>query len=100
MLKLNSIAEILVRNVKIRKLASFVFKLKRFLKVKNSVSSDIEKLKILSIDLISKSNIIKDYFSIEDTKGLIEKEKNINIITRMLTLFIYMNLLEEFVIKD
>ncbi len=97
MLKLNNIAENLVRNVKIRKLARFALKLKNILNIKNSVSSDIEKLKILSLNLISKSNIIKDYLSIEDTKGLIEKEKNISIITRMLTLFIYMNLLEEFV---
>ena len=100
MLKLNNMAENLVRNVKIRKLARFALKLKSFLTIKNSVNSDIEKLKILSLNLISKSNIIKDYISIEDTKRLIEKEKNFSIITRMLTLFIYMNLLEEFVIKD
>ena len=51
----------------------------------------MEELKLFSIELISKSNILKDYFSIEDTKRLIEKEKNISVITRILTLFLYMN---------
>lgn len=51
----------------------------------------MEELKLFSIELISKSNILKDYFSIEDTKRFIEKEKNISVITRILTLFLYMN---------
>ncbi|GAG98203.1 unnamed protein product, partial [marine sediment metagenome] len=74
MLKLNNIAENLVRNVKIRKLASFALKLKKKISNRRLVSPKMEELKIFSIDLISKSNILKDYFSFEDTKRLIEKE--------------------------
>lgn len=91
MLKLNNIAEKLVRNVKIRKLASFALKLKNKMSDRHLVSPKMEELKLFSIELISKSNILKDYFSIEDTKRLIEKEKNISVITRILTLFLYMN---------
>ena len=91
MLKLNNIAEKLVRNVKIRKLASFTLKLKKNLSDRRLVSPKMEELKLFSIELISKSNILKDYFSIKDTKRLIEKEKNISVITRILTIFLYMN---------
>ncbi len=91
MLKLNNIAENLVRNVRIRKLASFMLKLIKIWSNRRLVSPKMAKLKLFSIELISKSNILKDYFSIEDTKRLIEKEKNISVITRILTLFLYMN---------
>ena len=90
MLKLNNLAENLVRNVKIRKLASFAFKLKKLLSDRGEVNLKMEKLKLFSIKLISKSNILKDYFSIGETIRLIEKEKNISVITRILTLFLYM----------
>ena len=97
MLKLNNLVEKLVRNVTIRKLASFTFKLKKKISNRRVVNPKMEELKIFSIELISKSNILQDYFPIEDTIKLIEKEKNISVITRILTLFLYIN---EFGILD
>jgi len=95
-LKLNNIAEKLVRNVKIRKLINFLLNLKNnLLSLRRLVSPEMQKLKLLSIELILESNIINDYFSIEDTNCLIEKEKKVSVIIRMLTLFMYMNLLEK-----
>ena len=100
MLKLNNIVEKMVRNVKIRKFARFLLNLNKILSARSLVSPEMQKLKLLSIELILQSNIIKDYFSIEDTKCLIEKEKNVSIIIRMLTLFMYMNVFEDLLTKD
>lgn len=98
-LRLLRLAERLARHVTIRRYARSVINIKG---IPKSIARENQErinegrlLRKLSLDLLDNSSEIKKHFSSKDTAEILKVEENVDMLHRILTLFLYMNHVEK-----
>lgn len=88
-------AEKAVRNPWIRRLGWQAVRLKKRFSTPGGPDPGKEAVRAMALDLLDKSDQIKEYFSLPATEDLIRAEEDTNKLRRILTLFIYMDIIER-----
>jgi asparagine synthase (glutamine-hydrolysing) len=94
-LRIYGLAEKAVRNPWIRRLGSQAVHFKKGLGTPQRPDPEREKMRTMALDLLEESDLIKEYFSLPATGDVIRAEGDTNKLQRILTLFIYMDIIDR-----
>ncbi len=76
----------------VRRLGWQALNLKKRFSAPKRPDPEREKVRAMALDLLDKSDRVKEYFSVAPTKDVICAEEDTNKLARILTLFIYMDI--------
>lgn len=91
-LRIYGLGEKAVRNPLVRRLGWQALNLKKRFSAPKRPDPEREKVRAMALDLLDKSDRVKEYFSVAPTKDVICAEEDTNKLARILTLFIYMDI--------
>jgi len=93
-LRLLGITERAVRIPWIRKAAWTIVNLKNGLTGNDESGEELRKVRDIALNMLNSSDKIKKYFSWEESKEIVEKERDVNMLHRILTIFMYIDQIE------